>query len=51
MVEAGSLEVAEDTVADALPSATSRSSKIVAAIRELHAKIQPKKVYRHPAAF
>ena len=38
MVEAGALEVSEDTVADALASATNRSRSIIAAIRELHDK-------------
>src|SRR5277367_4625769 len=51
MVEAGSLEVSEDTVADALAFAHDAIKKIVAAVRELHAKVQPKKGTVTPPAF
>jgi polyribonucleotide nucleotidyltransferase len=44
MVEAGSLEVSEDTVADALEFGHNECKKIVAAIRELHAKVNPVKI-------
>ncbi|MGC1686904.1 MAG: polyribonucleotide nucleotidyltransferase, partial [Candidatus Acidiferrales bacterium] len=44
MVEAGSLEVSEDTVTDALAFGHEQVRKINAAIRELHAKVQPKKL-------
>src|SRR6202050_5499455 len=51
MVEAGSLEVSEDTVADALAFGLEQVKKIVAAIRELAAKVQPKKGTVAPPAF
>jgi len=51
MVEAGSLEVSEDTVTDALAFGHEQVRKIVAAIRELHAKVQPKKVAVAPPPF
>jgi polyribonucleotide nucleotidyltransferase len=51
MVEAGSLEVSEETVADALAFAHEAIKKIVFAVRELHAKIQPKKGTVTPPAF
>ena len=51
MVEAGSLEVSEDTVADALAFGHEQVKKIVAAIRELAAKVQPKKGTVAPPAF
>ncbi len=51
MVEAGSLEVSEDTVTDALAFGHEQVRKIVAAIRELHAKVQPKKLTVEPPAF
>jgi polyribonucleotide nucleotidyltransferase len=44
MVEAGALEVSEDVVADALAFGHEQIGRIVAAIRELQAKVQPKKV-------
>jgi polyribonucleotide nucleotidyltransferase len=51
MVEAGSLEVSEDTVTDALAFGHEQVRKIVAAIRELHAKVQPKKLAVAPPPF
>jgi polyribonucleotide nucleotidyltransferase len=44
MVEAGALEVSEETVADALAFGHGEIKRIVAAIRELHALVQPKKM-------
>ncbi|MGH9859522.1 MAG: polyribonucleotide nucleotidyltransferase, partial [Candidatus Acidiferrales bacterium] len=44
MVEAGAIEVAEETVADALEFGHAEIKKIIGAIRELHAKINPVKV-------
>jgi polyribonucleotide nucleotidyltransferase len=51
MVEAGALEVSEDTVADALQFAHQEIRKIVAGIRELHGRIQPVKVEVPPVPF
>jgi polyribonucleotide nucleotidyltransferase len=51
MVEAGSLEVSEDTVTDALAFGHEQVRKIIAAIRELHAKVQPKKLAVAPPPF
>jgi polyribonucleotide nucleotidyltransferase len=51
MVEAGSLEVSEETVVDALAYGHEQVRKIVAAIRELHALVQPQKVAVTPPAF
>ncbi|MGH9816576.1 MAG: polyribonucleotide nucleotidyltransferase [Candidatus Acidiferrales bacterium] len=44
MVEAGAIEVAEETVADALEFGHAEIKKIIGAIRELHAKLNPVKV-------
>ncbi len=51
MVEAGALEVSEDTVADALDFAHAQIKRIITAIRELHAKINPRKVVVAPLPF
>src|SRR6266851_3902016 len=51
MVEAGGLEVSEDTVVDALEFAHAQIKRIIAAIRELQAKINPKKVVVPPLPF
>ncbi len=51
MVEAGALEVSEETVADALVFGHEQVRRIIAAIRELHAQIKPKKVEVTPPAF
>src|SRR5713101_4915509 len=51
MVEAGALEVSEDTVVDALQFGHDQVRKIIAAIRELHAKVSPTKVVVPPPAF
>jgi polyribonucleotide nucleotidyltransferase len=51
MVEAGSLEVSEETVADALEFGHAEIKRIIGAIRELHAKVNPKKVVAEPLAF
>jgi polyribonucleotide nucleotidyltransferase len=51
MVECGSLEVSEDTVADALEFAHAEIRKIVAQIRELHDRVKPVKVEVKPPAF
>src|ERR1700683_5194405 len=51
MVEAGSLEVSEDTVTDALAFGHEQVRKIIAAIRELHAKVQPNKLAVAPPPF
>ena len=51
MVEAGALEVSEDTVADALDFAHTQIKRIITAIRELHAKINPRKVVVAPLPF
>jgi polyribonucleotide nucleotidyltransferase len=44
MVESGALEVSEEAVADALEFGHAAIKKIVAAIKELHARIKPVKV-------
>ena len=51
MVEAGSLEVSEDTVVDALEFTHAQIKRIVGAIRELHAKLNPTKVVVAPLPF
>jgi polyribonucleotide nucleotidyltransferase len=51
MVEAGSLEVSEETVTDALVFGHEQVRRIIAVIRELHAKVNPKKVEAVPPAF
>ncbi len=49
MVEAGALEVSEDTVAEALSFGHEQVRRIIAAIRELHAQVKPVKVVVPPA--
>jgi polyribonucleotide nucleotidyltransferase len=44
MVESGALEVSEEAVVDALEFGHAQIKKIVAAIKELHAQLKPKKV-------
>jgi polyribonucleotide nucleotidyltransferase len=51
MIEAGSIEVSEDTVADALEFAHDQVKRIIAAIRELHDKVKPNKVTVPPFPF
>ncbi len=51
MVEAGALEVSEDTVADALEFGHGEARRIVAAIRELYGMLNLKKVQVAPPAF
>ena len=51
MVEAGSLEVSEDTVADALAFGHAEIKKIVAAIKNLAAKVGNQKVVAAPPEF
>src|SRR2546425_9568346 len=51
MVEAGSLEVSEETVADALQFGHDQVRKIIAVIRELGSKINPSKVQVAPLPF
>ncbi len=51
MVESGALEVSEETVADALEFGHAEIRKIVAAIKELGKKVNPKKVLVTPPAF
>ncbi|HEV2288710.1 MAG TPA: polyribonucleotide nucleotidyltransferase [Candidatus Acidoferrales bacterium] len=51
MVEAGSLEVSEETVADALAFGHEQIKKIIGAIRELHNVIKPQKAQVTPPAF
>jgi polyribonucleotide nucleotidyltransferase len=51
MVESGSLEVSEDTVADALQFGHSEIKKIVAAIEDLGARVGIKKLEVKPPAF
>ena len=50
MIEAGAMEVSEDTVADALEFGHEQIKHIIAAIRQLHDKVKPKKVDRPAAA-
>src|SRR5450755_1312253 len=51
MVEAGALEVSEEAVVDALEFGHAQIKKIVGAIKELHAKVAPKKVTVAPLPF
>ena len=51
MVEAGSLEVSEETVADALAFGHDQIKKIIGAIRELHNLVRPQKPAVTPPAF
>jgi polyribonucleotide nucleotidyltransferase len=51
MVEAGSLEVSEETVADALDFGHSEIRKIVGVIRELQSRVNPQKVAATPPEF
>src|SRR5437667_24113 len=51
MVVAGSLEVSEVTVVDALEFAHAQIKRIIGAIRELHAKLNPTKVVVAPLPF
>jgi polyribonucleotide nucleotidyltransferase len=51
MVESGALEVSEEAVADALEFGHAQVKKIVGAIRELHKRINPKKVTVAPFPF
>jgi polyribonucleotide nucleotidyltransferase len=51
MVESGSLEVSEDTVADALEFGHAEIRKIVSAIRDLGSRVNPTKVTVKPPAF
>jgi polyribonucleotide nucleotidyltransferase len=51
MVEAGALEVSEDTVAEALTFGHEQVRRMIAAIRELHGKLLPIKVVVPPLPF
>jgi polyribonucleotide nucleotidyltransferase len=51
MVEAGALEVSEDTVAEALSFGHEQVRRIIAAIRQLHDQLKPKKVEVPPVKF
>jgi polyribonucleotide nucleotidyltransferase len=51
MVESGALEVSEETVVEALEFGHAQLKKIVAAIKELHAQLKPKKVEVDPWPF
>jgi polyribonucleotide nucleotidyltransferase len=51
MVESGALEVSEETVADALEFGHAEIRKIVAAIRDLGKRVNPRKVTVKPPAF
>ena len=51
MVESGALEVSEETVVEALEFGHAQIKKIVAAIRELHGQLKPKKVVVEPLPF
>src|SRR5271155_4528172 len=51
MVESGALEVSEESVVDALEFGHAQIKKIVGAIKELHAQINPKKVTVAPLPF
>jgi polyribonucleotide nucleotidyltransferase len=51
MVEAGSLEVSEETMADALEFGHAEIRKIVATIRELGSRVNAKKLQVKPPAF
>jgi polyribonucleotide nucleotidyltransferase len=48
MIEAGGLEVSEDTIADALSFGHEQIRRIIAAIRELHDRVRPNKVVVPP---
>jgi len=51
MIEAGALEVSEDTIAEALSFGHEQIRRIIAAIRELHDQVRPKKVTVEPVRF
>jgi len=51
MVEAGAMEVSEETVAEALEFGHAEARRIIAAIRELHGKVNLRKVEVAPPAF
>jgi polyribonucleotide nucleotidyltransferase len=51
MVESGALEVSEETVVEALEFGHAQVKKIVAAIKQLHAQLKPKKVEVAPWPF
>src|ERR1700693_5445374 len=51
MIEAGAMEVSEETVADAMQFGHDKIKRIIAAIRELHGQIKPTKVTVPPLAF
>ena len=51
MVEAGAIEVSEDTVAEALSFGHEQVKRIIATIRELHDQLKPKKVVVAPLPF
>ncbi len=51
MVEAGSIEVSEDTVADALQFGHDEIKKIITAIRQLHGMTKPNKAAVEPLPF
>ena len=51
MVESGALEVAEDTVVEALEFGHAQIKKIVAAVKELNAQLKIKKVIVEPLPF
>jgi len=51
MIEAGALEVSEETIADALSFGHDQIKRIIAAIRELHDLVRPNKVVVPPLAF
>ncbi len=51
MIEAGAIEVSEDTVADALEFGHDQIKHIIAAIRQLHDQIKPNKVTVPPLPF
>ena len=51
MIEAGAIEVSEDSVADALQFGHDQIKRIIAAIRELHDKVKPNKVTVPPLPF
>ena len=51
MIEAGAVEVSEDTVAEALQFAHDQIKLIIKAIRELHDKVKPTKVTVAPLPF
>ena len=51
MIEAGGLEVSEDTIADALSFGHDQIKRIIAAIRQLHDLVRPNKVVVPPLKF